>query len=359
MDTHFTQNENNEKLISSKLIGKFGVGLKDALAVFYRKGINVEINSKYAHITLELANKTGFEIKTLHANFDATIDSNMMGTDFIITGISDEIIKEAKSMFLCFSELELLETTKYGGIYQENESPPSIYINGVKVATEENFLFSYNITNINTQVKKALNRERSNVGRTAYADTVKNILKQCTSEKVLYKLVNDLQNVMRGTNKDESNWIDVATHAAKTLNRNGDVVFMTPLQRSTLTNNQVEILNQSGKKLIMITESVYDKIETSVNTYENIYCEYENLFTYKFVKYDQLALNEKFIYDTSKSIIEFLELHKYRCNIPIKISETIMMGQLGFETNSVFDIEQKSIIIKRSVLNSRTDFLEY
>lgn len=34
---HLTQNENKEKLECNELIGKFGVGLKDALAVLYRK----------------------------------------------------------------------------------------------------------------------------------------------------------------------------------------------------------------------------------------------------------------------------------------------------------------------------------
>ena len=44
--SHFTQNENKEKIESPSLIGKFGVGLKDALAVFYRKGIQIKIDSK-------------------------------------------------------------------------------------------------------------------------------------------------------------------------------------------------------------------------------------------------------------------------------------------------------------------------
>ena len=39
---HLTQNENEEKLSNDKLIGRFGVGLKDALATFYRHGVNVK-----------------------------------------------------------------------------------------------------------------------------------------------------------------------------------------------------------------------------------------------------------------------------------------------------------------------------
>src|SRR5690554_6875133 len=44
---HFSQNENQEKLKAKNLIGKFGVGLKDALAVLNRNDIDVKIVSKY------------------------------------------------------------------------------------------------------------------------------------------------------------------------------------------------------------------------------------------------------------------------------------------------------------------------
>lgn len=151
---HFTQNENQEKMSSPYLIGKFGVGLKDALAVFYRKNINVKIESKYAHITLVMAYKSGFDLETLHAAFGNPQNTNMQGTDFIISGISDEDVEKAKSMFLYFNKnADLLEKTRYGEVYK-SEAESSIYINGVKVATESNFLFSYNITNINAQIKK-------------------------------------------------------------------------------------------------------------------------------------------------------------------------------------------------------------
>ena len=121
--SHFTQNENLEKLKSPFLIGKFGVGLKDALAVFHRKGINVEINSKYGHVFLTMAQKTGFDIQTLHAVFEEPINKEFVGTEFIIDGISDTAIENAKKMFLCFNEnLKLLEKNKYGEVYQSNKN---------------------------------------------------------------------------------------------------------------------------------------------------------------------------------------------------------------------------------------------
>ena len=77
--THLTQNENQEKLINSNVIGKFGIGLKDALATFDRNNISVLIVSKYGNITISKISKIGFnDIITLHANIEDPID-----TDFV------------------------------------------------------------------------------------------------------------------------------------------------------------------------------------------------------------------------------------------------------------------------------------
>ena len=355
--SHFTQNENQEKLASPFLIGKFGVGLKDALAVFHRKGINVEINSKYGHISLVMAQKSGFDIQTLHAVFEEPVDENFVGTEFIINGISDHAIEKAKEMFLCFNNgLKLLEKTRYGEVYQCATIPAVIYINGVQVATEDNFLFSYNITNINAQIKKALNRERSNVGRTAYSDTIKNILKQCKSNDVLVPLVNDLQNIMSGTNSDESSWVDIATYAARTLSKGDDVVFMTPEQRAVMSNQQVEILAQSGKTLVLVTDSVYNKIEDTVSTFDTIFKEYTKTFSYKFVRTQTLTSYEKQTFELSKEIVTFLKNNGFRYNMDIKISETIRVGFDGTSTLGVYDSSENAIIIKRSVLSNPTEF---
>ncbi len=50
---HFTQNENPEKLKAVGLvIGKFGIGLKDAMATLDRNGVAVEIESRHGVISL-------------------------------------------------------------------------------------------------------------------------------------------------------------------------------------------------------------------------------------------------------------------------------------------------------------------
>lgn len=355
---HFTQNENNEKLNATNLIGKFGVGLKDALGVFYRNHIGVVIHSKYSTISLTMAEKDGFDVKTLHAVFSSPQYPTMEGTDVILTGVEREDLQKAKSMFLVFNDnLTLLETTNYGEVYEiKNGGNSFIYANGVQIASEDNFLFTYNITSINAQMKKALNRERTNVGRTAYSETIKNILKNCDSTRVMRSLVSDIGNIMVGSNKDETGWVDIAAYAAKTLNKSGNVVFMTPSERAQLTNDQVEVLERSGRELIMVTDAVYGKISGVVDTFKTVAEEYRQGYKYSFIQYENLTSIERETFDLITPITALI-MKKYNKSIPdIKVSETIRMDDFGLITQGAWDSGLNTIIIKRSALYSKENF---
>ena len=76
-------------------------------------------------------------------------------------------------------------------------------------------------------IKKTLNREKTNVGRTAYTNSVKAILQACKSTAVAEILANDLQNINYGTAHDELSWIDVQEHSVKILNLNKKALFVS------------------------------------------------------------------------------------------------------------------------------------
>ena len=259
--THLTQNENQEKLSNPRVIGKFGIGLKDALATFDRKGIKVLIRAKFGDITLSQAAKEGFsDIITLHANISDPTDDTFVGTEFLIDGATDDDIAKAKNLFLKFTGEQILESTKAGDVVGKVGSVGKIYINGVRVAEEENFLFSYNITQLTAPIKKALNRERSNVGRTAYSDCVKKTLLGCKSTKVATLLAGDLQKIDRGTAHDELSWIDVQEHAVKILNRDGKVLFVSATD-IIMHPDMIHEAEASGHQIVPIPENLKDKIK--------------------------------------------------------------------------------------------------
>ncbi len=363
---HFTQKENDEKLNSNGIIGKFGIGLKDALATFERKGIIVRILSKHGDITLGKSQKTGFEnLVTLHAYISEPTNSNLIGTEFHLKNISDFDILEGKKMFLKFMDEPMIESTKYGSVLRKSGSPGKIYINGVLVAIEENFLFSYNITLLNASIKKAINRERTNVGRTAYANTVKLILLECQSEEIGIELSEDLSQYSYGNSHDELKWLDVQEHTAKILNKYRRVVFVTAqeIERGTDLVNEAR---QGGAEIIVIPTNLRDKIalqnekEEDVNKVR-IFTEFvqersEN-FKFKIVNEIDLKESEKRVFSKKDKIFQLIGGKPNNIK-SVVVSDTMQKDNMTFsQAAAVWESSTQRIIIWRPVLRNEQEYL--
>lgn len=357
---HLTQKEDDEKIKHPHVIGKFGIGLKDALATFHRKKVDVFIKSRYGDITLGKEKKYGFEdLRTLHAFIHSPSDPNFVGTEFILKNVSDEDIQKAKDLFLRFSGEDVIEETVFGDVLnKKNTKVARIYINGVKVAEEENFLFSYNITSITAKIKQALNRERSNVGRSAYSDRVRSILLSCEGKKIAEALVNDLKNYSTGELHDELKWIDVQEHAVRILNALERVLFLTPEELMT-AQHMVDEAREGGYKIITIPENLKERIVglkdikgNIIRDLDQFYAEYAKSFKFKFVAPDELTLSEKEIYGKTERIFLLIG-GKPKIVKEVKISETMRKEFSAFiEAEGLWDRTTRCIIIKRNQLVS-------
>lgn len=354
---HLTQNENIEKLEHPHLIGKFGVGLKDALATFHRRNVGVLIRSKYGDITLGTSLKTNFnDITTLHAYIDSPSNPTIKGTEFLLSNINDSEIEKAKLLFLLFLEENIIEETKYGSVLQKSDDNANIYINGVKVATESNFLFSYNITSLTKPIKDALNRERNNVGRSAYSDRVKSILLECKEKIVVEELVDDLEAFVRGSSHDELNWTDVSVHATKLLNSFDNVIFLTPKELID-AKEFVDRSKDDGYRVVAVSEKIKEKVygetdytgESIIELGEYI-DQWSDSFKFRFVEIKDLSFREREIYNLTNEIFSLIG-GKPSIIRKIKISESMRPNINSFtETAGLWNGSE--IIIKRSQLQS-------
>lgn len=362
---HLTQNENEEKLSNDKLIGRFGVGLKDALATLYRHGVDVKIKSKYGIIKLKTASKVGFDdIITLHAEILPSDNIKMIGTDFCLYGCTKEDIEKAKSLFLTFTEDKVLEKTKYGEVLANNGVNSNIYINGVRVAEELNFLFSYNITSLNSQIKKALNRERTNVGRTAYTGRIKDILKDCCSDIVIKKLVEDLQEFGSGNKHDELSWNDIAMYASRKMSEiNTATTYVTT---DNLKNNPslIDDMRRNGYNPVVVPDNLINKMEDyntgaeegkTLVTANQYIKEEQNRFTPQIVEIDSLSVAERRVYDITDKILELIggKPRNVKC---IQIVEKIYESEIFNETVGLWEPKENRILIKRNQLNELNSY---
>lgn len=357
---HFTLKENEEKLNTpSGVIGKFGVGLKDALATFHRRGIGVLIRSSFGTFRLKQVHKHGFDnIVTLHVEYDDT-KNNISGTDFILRGVTDSDMAKAKSLFLKFARENILETNMYGQILERKEKAARVYILGVLASDEPNFLFSYNITSLTDTMKKKLNRERLNVGRTTYADRVKSILKNAKNQTVENSLIDQVSKRATGEQCDEMAWIEISQMALNLMHKKKQVVYLTEKELQSIPN-VIDNAKSDGYGVVVITEQQKSKLETQVvtggpqvRTAENYIQEFNTSFQYKFVSINNLSEKERRIFEYTPKIISLVGIPIH--SIPkIRISETMRIT--SDDTEGVWDSSIPAIVIKRSKLNSLTGY---
>ena len=357
---HFTLNENQEKLnIPSGVIGKFGVGLKDALATFHRRGIGVLIHSSFGTFRLKQVHKHGFDnIVTLHVEYD-DVKNDIVGTDFILQGMTDKDVSKAKSLFLKFAGENVLETNIYGQVLKRKGNNARVYILGVLASDEPNFLFSYNITSLTDAMKKKLNRERLNVGRTTYADRVKSILKNAKSQTVEDLLIDQIGKRATGEQCDEMAWIEISQMALNLMHEKRQVVYFTEEELQTIPN-VIENAETDGYEVVVITEQQKSKLETQaltggpqVRTVENYIQEFNTSFQYEFVDINKLKKEERRIFDFTPKIISLVGIPKYR--IP-KILGSETMRVTVEDTEGVWDSSIPAIVIKRSKLTSLVEY---
>lgn len=361
---HFTQNENEEKLKrKDEVIGKFGVGLKDALATLERNGIGVVIRTKNTEIRLERKSKEEFkDVITLHAIIKEVENEGLVGTEFELTGIEDKEVEKAKKYFLKYNQEEIVEKTKYGEVLRKKGGKSKIYINGIAIAEEENYLFSYNITSSTEKLRKAINRERTNVGRNAYTDRVKKILLTCESKGFAEELAEDFIRLEKGTNHDEMQLKEIQKHAIKILNETGEYVFFSAMQMQ-YNFKYVEYAKQKGKMIITVPDDLAQQInlweDRDGNRISGLDTFIEDLnenFEYEFVEIDELSESEKEVYKMKDEIFDFMKVKEIKVR-KLMISENMTTDMYGLEMNGLWDGKERRIVIKRKLLKNQEKFL--
>jgi hypothetical protein len=364
---HLKQNENPEKkqaAANKQLLGRFGVGLKDALATLERRGIVVSIRSRHGDISLVRHDKHGFAgIPTLHAAIAPPSDASFVGTEVALQGIDDGAVETARRYFLRFANEGVLDTTRVGQVLgRKRGEPAKIYVRGLRVAEEEGFAFSYNITELTAPMARALNRERTNVGRSVYTDRVKAILLNASSSAVAARLADELGHLETGDSAEEIQWLDVQEHAVRILNATAPTVFATP-QELREHADLIEDSEEGGSRIVVVPERLRQKLDNlrdttgkPVRTVAVYASERAASFVYRFLKPENLSPSEKAIWDLKESVLN-LAGGRPKVVKEINVSETLR-PQLGGGDRAlgVWEGDVGRIVIHRGALSSSQRF---
>jgi hypothetical protein len=281
----------------------------------------------------------------------------------VLRGASASDIADAKNFFLKFSDEPVLDETPYGQILKRNPGRNArIYITGMLVAEEENFAFSFNITSLTAAMRKALNRERTNVGRSAYSERVKQMLLASKSPVVADTLVEDLMRIETGTNRDEVKWIDVAVHASQTLSASREVVFVTATELIS-HKDAIDHAQADGLRIVTVPDNIKASLQGTSDIQGNpvrdlsVYqSEREQSFKFSFVTFEMLTQPERRVFDQWRTIADIVGGLPSKVR-EVKVSETMRPDFLtANEAVGLWDPASSSIVIKRTQLNTLSTF---
>ena len=156
-------------------------------------------------------------------------------------------------------------------------------------------------------MRKALNRERTNVGRTTYTDRVKSILKSSKSEAVLSELAEQIRNRSSGVQCDEILWAEIAQIGIKALaSGNERVIFVTEVE--AINNpDEIERMKLEGYTIIVQSERDNNRIEDgNAITFGDYVDDWNDSFEFEFVEEKDLTKKEKKIFSKTTQILQLV-----------------------------------------------------
>jgi hypothetical protein len=280
----------------------------------------------------------------------------MEGTQFIFGGVSDADMAAAKSLFLRFNDEIVLEETRYGQVLARR-TEGRVYISGVFASEETNFIFSYNVTDLTDAMRKRLNRERMNVGRTTYAERIRSILKAATSDAVMDAIIQKVRVRSQGEVPDELTWIEITVMALTHLHQRQDVLFVTDRELEAHPD-VIDHARSDGLEVVLVTSQEKMKLDeqkrnggVATRMLETYVQEFNDSFEYTLVEAAELDGKERAILNLAPDLCRLVGVRKIP---PILISETMRISRDN--TEGVWDVDLNAIVIRRDKLGSRKGF---
>ena len=335
----FLQDENQEKLNDKNVIGKFGIGLKDSIAVLFRNEVNFSIKTKHFTAYPKMHKKEGFDEETIHMQIDNT-KQKIIGTKFIFGNVDDVNIKNAENNFLIFKDPQVLFKNDFGQIIKSNDGENSkIYFNGMQISEDEKYTFSYNITKANKKLLSKMNRERKSLGRDAYSQLISKIITPKVPTEVINYFIDDYENSGEFTIKK------IRKIIYEIINKNEEYVFMTNEEYKQMSEREKEIINSLGKEIKIIKDADQDLINNLYNKNDAIK-EYEINFKYEEILKKSLSKQEKMNLEKIEKILELLDKNKEI--IIVKKNNSLNEDPYGFWRSKE---PEKIFIIRKILLN--------
>ena len=172
---------------------------------------------------------------------------------------------------------------------------------------------------------------------------------------MLSEFTANLTQLSNGKQADELKWVDVQAHAVRHLSARRETVYVTPDEIQQSSGAVLEVIRNSGKQPVFVTETVKQRIADATDmsgnqiaTIQSVVAQYNNSFQYDFVPYDELTAAEKTVFDLHQHLLR--ETHSKVKREQIKIARCLRPDFPADSFGGVWDREKELVIIRRDML---------
>jgi hypothetical protein len=174
--------------------------------------------------------------------------------------------------------------------------------------------------------------------------------------------VADLVKLTEGTNCDEVKWMDVAVHAAQTLNALKKVMFVTASEL-IVYRDAIDHAQSDGVQIVTVPENIKTSLKGTLDVHGNavrdlsVYqSEWNDSFQFAFVSLEKLTQSEQAVFGKAQQIASYVGGLPPKAR-SLRISETMRPDFFtSAKVEGVWDPQTSSIVIIRSQLASLSRF---
>jgi len=375
---NFIVKKNKNRVNKEKLVGEFGFGLKDAIAVLIRENCKILITSRNLTFKPIMLKVDGKKEETI--NIEWSKNNNFYdGTKIEIDNVTINDYENAKKFFLFLLKKEKniipIVKTKYGEIYSvddeilDYDGIPNIYYNGVKIGSNKKLSYSYNIIVKNEFFIQELNRERMNISTRGYSKIIDQIILECKNQKIIDNLFE------KGFRRNDNIFEKQRKQVRHTLLEKQSNINNTIYYKKEHVIENIDFFSRASKSgfdLISLSNKIYDEWKEYVyaltdetliiTTFDEFMERNANNLKHDWVEISDLNYEEKIKYDKLISILKktnyFQKIKKSGYDFKLTVPK-IKDEKIEFKENRIggFDKYNKVIWIHKDLLEKDKDFI--
>lgn len=258
----FKCGKNPKKQNNNDIIGQFGYGLKDAIAILFKNDCNIEIKTKTLIMKPVSKCKFGTNVKTIHIEYKEHKLNYDFGTQINISNIDEKYVDAALEKFIP----NYKENKIYNDMYLCDEFQ-NIFMNGMLVHEKTGHYFTYNIKKTK-ELEPKINRDRTEIKLIYYNKPITDILKNINifANAIITNKFIEILKAKSKKDLKEFKSTKIIHNILTQLNLTNKYIFVDEKERIIQFSDKIPVIIGLGILRLLVIDEVKNLCEFPKNT---------------------------------------------------------------------------------------------